>query len=133
MEIDMTDISLDKLVSVFVKMRDKKELLDAELNGLEKQMRQVKLAISDTMRESGMESIRTGAGTAYRTVKTTYGTNDWASMHEFVLEHKMPELLEKRIHQGNMKTYLEEHPDELPPGLNSNMEYSVTIKGAKNG
>jgi hypothetical protein len=31
-----------------------------------------------------------------------------------------------------MKSYLEEHPEDLPPGLNSNMEYSVTVKRNKN-
>ena len=54
-------------------------------------------------------------------------------MNKFILEHSVPELLEKRIHQTNMKVFLEEHPDVLPPGLNANMEYSVTIKRSKNG
>ena len=128
----MTDISLDQLVGVYVKMYTKKETLDAELKDLEQKMRRVKIAISDQMRETGMESVKTKAGLVYRTVKTTYGTSDWASMHQFILDHQLPDLLEKRIHQGNMKTYLEEHPGELPPGLNSNMEYSVTVKRNKN-
>ena len=128
----MTDVSLEKLVGVFIKMRDKKELLEAEAKKIDTQMRTIKVAISDSMRESGMESIKTKEGLVYRTVKTTYSTSDWASMHEFILNHQLPDLLEKRIHQGNMKAYLEEHPEELPPGLNSNMEYSVTVKGVKN-
>lgn len=132
LENEMTDVSLDQLVGVYVKMYTKKETLDAELKDLEQKMRRVKIAISDEMRETGMESIKTKAGLVYRTIKTTYGTSDWESMHKFILEHQLPELLEKRIHQGNMKAYLEEHPEELPPGLNSNMEYSVTVKRNKN-
>jgi hypothetical protein len=53
-------------------------------------------------------------------------------MNKFILEHGLPDLLEKRIHQTNMKAFLEENPDELPPGLNANMEYSVTIRRSKN-
>ena len=128
----MTDVSLDQLVGVYVKMYAKKESLDAELKDLEQKMRRVKIAISDEMRETGMESVKTKTGLVYRTVKTTYSTNDWSSMHQFILDHQLPDLLEKRIHQGNMKAYLEEHPEELPPGLNSNMEYSVTVKRNKN-
>ena len=128
----MTDESLDQLVGVYVKMYAKKETLDAELKDLEQKMRRVKIAISDEMRETGMESVKTKTGLVYRTVKTTYSTNDWSSMHQFILDHQLPDLLEKRIHQGNMKAYLEEHPEELPPGLNSNMEYSVTVKRNKN-
>ena len=85
------------------------------------------------MKEIGAESLRTDAGTVYRTVRTTYSTTDWESMGKFILEHGVPELLEKRIQQTNMKAFLEDNPDVLPPGLNANMEYSVTIKRSKNG
>jgi hypothetical protein len=40
----------------------------------------------------------------------------------------VPELLEKRIHQTNMKAFLEENPELIPAGLNANSEYSVTIR-----
>jgi hypothetical protein len=93
----------------------------------------VKTAILDHMKEIGAESLRTEAGIVYRTVRTTYSTSDWESMNKFILEHGVPELLEKRLHQTNTKAFLEEHPDMLPPGLNANMEYSVTIKRSKNG
>ena len=96
-------------------------------------MRTVKTAILDHMKEIGAESLRTEAGTVYRTVRTTYATSDWESMHKFILEHGVPELLEKRIQQTNMRVLLEEHPEMLPPGLNANAEYSVTIKRSKNG
>lgn len=129
----MTDMNIDTLVRVFNKMRAKKEELDLELKGLEGQMNRIKVAIGDQMREAGMESIRTADGTAYRTIKTTYNPTDWGLMHQFIMERELPQLLEKRLHQGNMKAYLEEHPDDIPPGLNSNMEYSVTIRRSKNG
>jgi len=118
-------------------MRDKKaELthqLEAEIAKVEDGMKTVKTAILDHMKVIGAESLRTEAGVVYRTVRTTYSTNDWESMGKFILEHGVPELLEKRLHQTNMKAFLEEHPDVLPPGLNANAEYSVTIKRSKNG
>ena len=129
----MTDISLESLIRVFNKMRDKKEGLDSEVKALEHKMAAIKVAINDMMREEGMESIRTTAGTAYRTLKTTYSPTDWGIMHNFIMERHLPDLLEKRLHQGNMKKYLEENPEDVPPGLNSLMEYSVTVKRSKNG
>jgi hypothetical protein len=128
----MTEIPLEKLVGVYIKMRTKKELLEGEAKQIDNQMREVKVAINDRMRETGLDSIRTAAGTAYRTVKTTYAPSDWGLMYQFILDHNMPELLEKRLHQGNVKKYLEENPEDVPPGLNSTMEYSVTVKGVKN-
>ena len=131
------DLSLEKLTRVYIKMREKKaeisQELEAKMSEMDEKMKTVKTAILDHMKELGAESLRTDAGTVYRTVRTTYSTNDWDSMNKFILGHSVPELLEKRIHQTNMKVFLEEHPDVLPPGLNANMEYSVTIKRSKNG
>ena len=130
-------VPLEKLTRVYIKMRDKKAELETELENqvgkLENDMGTVKAAILNHMKSLGVESLRTDAGTVYRTVRTKYTTSDWESMGKFILEHGVPELLEKRIQQTNMKVFLEENPDLLPPGLNSNMEYSVTIKRSKNG
>ena len=131
------DLSLEKLIRVYIKMREKKaelsQELEAKISDMDEKMKTVKSGILEHMKEIGADSLRTDAGTVYRTVRTTYSTNDWDSMNKFILEHSVPELLEKRLHQTNMRVFLEEHPDMLPPGLNSNMEYSVTVKRSKNG
>ena len=130
-------VPLEKLTRIYIKMRDKKaeitHELEEKISKVETDMKAVKTAILDHMKEIGAESLRTDAGTVYRTVRTTYSTTDWESMGKFILEHGVPELLEKRIQQTNMKAFLEDNPDVLPPGLNANMEYSVTIKRSKNG
>jgi len=130
-------VPLEKLTRIYIKMRDKKaeitHELEEKISKVEMDMKAVKTAILDHMKEIGAESLRTDAGTVYRTVRTTYSTTDWESMGKFILEHGVPELLEKRIQQTNMKAFLEDNPDVLPPGLNANMEYSVTIKRSKNG
>jgi hypothetical protein len=131
------DVSIEKLTRVYIKMRTKKEEMNKEfeatISELEEKMKTVKSAILDHMKEIGAESLRTESGTVYRTVLTRYTTNDWDSMHKFILEHEVPELLEKRLQQTNLKAFLEEHPELIPPGLNANNEYSVTIKRSKNG
>lgn len=126
------ELPIETLVDAYIKMRTRKTEIEAEFNTkLEKvnnNMKKVKLVILERMKDSGLESMRTGSGTVYRTQKESYYTNNWEAMGKFVVEHNVPELFEKRLHQGNLKTFLDEHPDLLPPGLNSNTEYSVTIK-----
>jgi len=126
------DISMEKLTRIYIKMRDRKAELSKELEeqigNIDDQMKAMKTAILDQMKDLGVESLRTDSGTVYRTTKTLYTTSDWESMHKFVLEHGVPELLEKRLQQTNTKAFLEEHPDLLPPGLNATTEYSVTIR-----
>jgi predicted phage-related endonuclease len=129
------EVPLEKLTRIYIKMREKKaevaHELEEKISKIENDMKTVKTAILSHMKEIGAESLRTEAGIVYRTVRTTYATSDWESMHKFILEHGVPDLLEKRIQQTNMRAFLEEHPDMLPPGLNANSEYSVTIKRSK--
>lgn len=129
------EVPLEKLTRIYIKMRDKKaevsQELEEKISKIDADMKTVKTAILQHMKDIGAESLRTEAGVVYRTVRTTYSTSDWESMGKFILEHGVPELLEKRLHQTNMKAFLEENPDLLPPGLNANAEYSVTIKRSK--
>ena len=111
---------LNRLVRVYVKIRDKKmEIANKfreEEQSLNEKLNLIKEELLKHCEESGMESVRTEAGTFYRSVKNKYWTGDWEAMNTFLLEHQCVDLLEKRIHQGNMKQFLEENPDLLPPG-----------------
>lgn len=126
------DPKLTKLVRVYLKMKEKNDELTAaykeQTQQLSDQMALVKSALLEYCKEHGVEGARTKSGLFYRTTTTNYWTNDWAAMHNFVLEHQVPDLLEKRLHQGNMKQFLEEHPDVLPPGLNTETKYQISIR-----
>jgi hypothetical protein len=127
-------VPVEKLVKVYLKMKAKKNEIDsaykAEAEALEEKMRAVKRAMLDYCKEHNLDSVRLadGSGMFYRTVKQNYWTNDWESMGRFIVENKIPELLEKRIHQGNMRQFLEENPELLPPGLNVDSEYTITVR-----
>ena len=130
-------ISVDKLVAVYIKMRDKRaELLrdyEEADSAVKTQMELVETKLLDTCKEIGVDRLGSKHGTVMRTVKTRYWTSDWESMHKFILEHKMPQLLERRIAQLNMKQLLEENPDLTPMGLNTDSKYSVTIRRTASG
>ena len=126
------DSAIDKIVAVYIKIRNAKEELtheyDAKIADLDEQMRVLKQKLLDISKESGVTSFKTEHGTAYRTVKNRYWTNDWESFYGFMREHGAMELLEKRIHQTNMREFLEDHPEVHPPGLNVDQEYEITIR-----
>lgn len=125
-------VPVEKLVKVYLKMKQKRAELSAEFKKqdetIEKQMDAVKSALLTYCKDQNVESVRTTEGLFYRTTKTSYWTNDWESMGKFIVEHSVPELLEKRLHQTNMKQFLEEHPELLPPGLNVDSEYTITVR-----
>lgn len=122
----------DQLVAVYIKMRDKKDAIrhdmEQQINHIDEQMQVVAQQILDICKETGAESIRTAHGTAYRTMKQKFWTNDWEAMHKFIRENEAMELLERRIHQTNMKQFLEENPELKPAGLNIDREYAITVR-----
>ena len=127
-------LPLEKLVKVYLKMRTARDKLvaehESELKNIEGGMQQIKQALLGYCKENNLDSVKLsdGSGMFYRTIKKRYWTNDWESMNKFILEHEVPELLEKRLHQGNTQTFLEQHPDLLPPGLNVDSEYTITVR-----
>jgi len=130
-------VNMEELVKAYLTIRNEREKLKAlfeqqdealkgDMEGLEKVMLQA-------CSEVNADSIRTQHGTVMRGVKTRYWTSDWQAMHDFIMEHKMPELLEKRISQTTMRQLLDENPDMMPMGLNVDSKYSVTIRRTSNG
>tara|TARA_Y100000114_G_scaffold28035_1_gene23648 strand:+ start:886 stop:1296 length:411 start_codon:yes stop_codon:yes gene_type:complete len=132
--IVVDSVTLEKLVRVYLKIKGERERLSAEFKEadgkLVEQQDTIKSALLDHLKETGAKSVKTDAGTFYRQIKQKYWTSDWESMHQFILEHEVPEFLEKRLHQGAVRGFLEENPDLLPKGLNVDSEFAVTVRKA---
>lgn len=127
--------TIDVLVKAYINLRTAKddlrrsyELQDKEMQD---QMNMIQSEILDFCKNSGLDSLRTKYGTAMRSVKERYWCTDWDSFRNFVKENDAIELFEKRIHQTNMKQFMETNPELLPPGMNIEREYSITIRKAK--
>jgi hypothetical protein len=125
-------IPTDKLVRAYVKIRDARKDLSDEYEKqdgeLKESLETIEAQLLEACKTIGADSIRTPYGTISRTVKKRYWTNDWHSFYAFLKEHEALELLEKRVAQTNMSTFLEENPDLHPPGLNVDSRYSVVVR-----
>lgn len=134
MTTDTNSASLDKMTKAYIRIRDAKAALKAryeeEDKALTEQMEVIKRALLDHCKEHGVDSVRTPSGLFYRSVKSRYWTGDWAAMHAFIMERGLPEFLEKRLNQTAVKSYLEEHPDDPPPALNIDSEYTLSVRKA---
>ena len=95
-------------------------------------MKVLELELLNICKAQGADSIKTKAGTATRTIKSKYWTGDWESMYAFIRKNDAFLLLEKRLHQTNMRQFLDENPDQKPAGLNIDSEYAVTVRRSKN-
>lgn len=126
------DVPLDKLTSVYLKIRAKKSELAAKFKDEDKKLTDamdlIKSQLLAYCKDQNVESVRTEAGLVYRTVKKRYWTSDWESMHKFILENESPEFLEKRLNQTAVKEFLEDNPEAVPPGLNIDSEYVISVR-----
>ncbi len=129
------ELGADKLVRVYVKIRDAREALsrkyEEEDAALKEQQDVIKQELLDRCKSVGAESLKTEFGTATRTVKVRYWSNDRGAMHSFCKEHDVLDLMERRISQGNMKAFLKDNPDIKIPGLNSDSFYDISVRRSK--
>jgi hypothetical protein len=125
-------VPMDKLAKVYRRMQSRVQELTAqyesEIEDIKRQQDVVKIALKDQMLKLGVSSVRTDQGTVVLSTKTRYNTQDWDSFKEFIKEHDALDLLEKRIAQTNMATFLSENPSLVPAGLNSMTEYAISVR-----
>ena len=101
------NITPDKLTKAYIKIRAERSALSAQFKE---------------------ESVRTSEGLFFRSKKTKYWTSDWDAMHTFIKEHNVPELLDKRLNQTNIKQFLEENPTLVPDSLNTETELVISVR-----
>jgi arsenate reductase-like glutaredoxin family protein len=125
-------VQADKLANVYIKMRDKRKELLAQYEEQDKKIEAQMILVEEELlklcKDIGADSIKTQAGTVFRSVRTRYETTDWESMYSFILEHDIPQVLERRISTTNMKQFLDENPTLMPVGMNVNNRYTVTVR-----
>jgi hypothetical protein len=129
------DPSIDQMVKVYIKIRDHLRQLQSEFAAKEEvfisQMETIQNHFLEKCKEIGAKNIKTKHGTIIRSVKTEYSTNDWESLYEYIDEHKVHDILHRRINQTNLKAWLEEHPTLMPKGMNVVNSYSITVRRSK--
>jgi hypothetical protein len=126
------DFNLEETVKVYLKIRtaieDLRERQEEELKVLQDQFEVVGNTLLDFCNSQNLDSVKTPVGTISRRISSKYWTSDWDSLHRVIKEHDAFDLLEKRIHQGNMRQFIEENPEAFPPGLQSDSKYTVQVR-----
>lgn len=126
----MADV--DRVVKTYIKIRDKKHELkkeyDEAVSSLDSQLEVLRLTLLEHCKDTNEESGRTEHGTYSRIVRQKYWTSDWEAFGKFIIDHKAPELLEKRVQQTNMKEFVKDHPDIDVPGLQVDATYDIVVR-----
>ena len=120
------------LAEKYIKLRDArkklKELYEAKDALLETEMNDISGNLLELCKEQDASSIKTTGGTIIRSITTQYDPGDWDAVYEVVKKYNAPYLLQKRIHNGAMKEFLDQHPEAFPVGMNVNNRYTITVR-----
>lgn len=127
-QVSDVDDKIEKLMRAEINIRDAIAGLETQVKDLKAKREKIQSALNDICRQMNVDGLKTSAGTLTRSIKTRYWTDDWPSMYHFLKEHDALELMEKRIAQGNMKDFLANNPDILPPGIQQQNEFSIVIR-----
>ena len=124
--------SLDEMAGAFLAIRNKiseiQKKADREIKALDKQKNIIATKFEKICEKDGVNSINTNSGTIIRSVRQRYWTSDWIHFCEIMKENNAFDLVEQRIHQGNIKKFLEENPTIRPRGLNVESKYLITVR-----
>ena len=128
---------MDELSVQYIKLRQQREVLAQQFKDadamIEKDMAEIETQLLDTLNASNSNSMSTNSAVVIRTVRKRYMPSNWNAVYELIKKHDAYSLLEKRVHNGNMKDFLEEHPDEYPAGMNVDSRYAVTVRRKNQG
>jgi hypothetical protein len=127
-EKSMSDtMNTDKLVKIYIKIRDARAELAKKDAELEEQQEMISNQLLEICKETGTDGLKTEHGTVSRRVAKRYWTSDWDSFYKFIAEHNAFHFLHQRISNANVDTFLKENPDLHPPGLNADASYTVVV------
>jgi NTP pyrophosphatase (non-canonical NTP hydrolase) len=131
----MSSVNAEELVEVFMAIRSQREAIlreyEAKDAALKSDIAKIEAALLEVCNSINANSINTKHGTVMRKLNERFFCQDWDNFYKFVLDNEAPQLLERRISQGNFKEYMTNHSDDgLPPGINVMREYGVSVRKA---
>lgn len=126
------EISVDDLSAEYMRIRREREELKSKFTEedgkLESRMGDIEQALLEKMMSADLSSMSTSNAIVIRRVERRYSTSNWDEIYRLIDKHKAYGLLHKRIHDTNMREFLEENPDEYPENLNVSSRHAVTVK-----
>ena len=128
-------MKLDELVANYIKLRDKKSQLkkqyDEKVAKVDAVMDKMEAIILKTFQDSGIDSARTDAGTAYISTRTSATVGSREEFVSWVLQDpdERSIFLENRVSKVAVEQFKAAN-DDLPPGINFRSEVTVGVRRA---
>lgn len=123
--------TVNEMVETYIALRDardaKRAAQKAEMAPYEKALSDIEAKLLDQFSKLGVESMRTDAGTAFKSTRTSATVADWDVLLRFIVRQDMWNMLERRVSKEAVTQFREAH-DDLPPGVNWREEVTINVR-----
>ena len=124
----MNTYNAAQLAGIYIKMRVQIRELEDKVKAIKHEQLMVTDKMLELCSDQDVNSLATTNGTISRRLSSSYWTGDWDSFYSFVKDNDAYHLLEKRIHNTNMKEFLADNPDAVPMGLQAKRQYVISVR-----
>jgi hypothetical protein len=125
------NLDISKRVDQYVRLRDEIKRLDEEHKTKMKPYRDALEKLNSLLlthlNDIGGDSVKSAAGTVYRTERKTASLADPDIFMRFVIDNEAWDLLDRKANVTAVVDYIEENNAE-PPGVNLNRTYIVGVR-----
>lgn len=124
-------VTVDEVVSAYIKLRAKKEAMEAETKSEVKKIVEKMDKFEGWLKQQadaqGVTSFKTKHGTAF--LKTTDYANveNWDAAFKFILDNQAYDLLNKAVSKVAVRGYIEANK-AVPPGVNYGTKIEVEVR-----
>jgi hypothetical protein len=123
--------NVDDVISAYVKMRDKKEAIEAatkeKTSAIKAQLDKLEAWLIDQAQAQGVTSFKTKHGTAFLATTDFASVGNWDEVLSFIREHEAYEMLERRVSKKAVRSYIDEHKS-VPNGVNYGTRLDVQVR-----
>lgn len=121
-----------EVVETYIKLRDRRAKRKADFEaadaGDKEKQEKIEAYLLKEFNESGVDSIKTPFGTAYKTAKLSVTTADKeAFFHNWVVPNQAWEFLDIKPNKTAVQQFKAAHED-IPPGLNWSETMTVNVR-----
>lgn len=123
--------TIEQAVKAYITLRDQKDALKkqqaTELKPFSTKMDKIEAWLLRELNSNEAESIKTVAGTCYRSTRTSAKVGDWEEALAFIKEHELWSMLERRVSKAAVEDFIDAQGSP-PPGVDIVQEVRVNVR-----
>ena len=125
-------MKISEVVAKYIELRDSKATMkaayDEQVANVDKKLNLIEAKLLEYFDKTGVESCKTEAGTAFRSVRNSASIADKDAFMAFVKANEAWSMMIIRANAKTIDEYKAANDDALPPGLNWSVERVVNFR-----